>query len=426
MIKFIDLFSGTGGIRLGLQQALSTLNQKSECVFSCEINKKACETYSLNFEKQTPIDITAHNITDENNHIANFQILLAGFPCQAFSYAGKRRGFEDTRGTLFFNVAEIARHYRPKVLFLENVRGLMTHDYGRTFKTITQTLEDIGYTVKWRVINSSEMGVPQNRFRLYGIAVLGDDFSLSIPDLLGSKDTHSLNQQSYVSHKYVREILEDNPDPKFDCSKEFRASLEEYFNGDLSQVDGRRCIDSRNGNSIHSWELNLKGETSKDERDLLNLLVANRRKHYFGTHQDGKALTKEQIRTFFPHKHLDAILVSLLNKGYLRLDPGNRYNLKAGNMSFEVFKFLDHDGISITLTSSDCNRLGIFHKNRLRRLTPRECARIQGYPDSYKLHPDDKAAYRQIGNAVSVPVIRTLFYTFFTENPQILKFVSQD
>lgn len=419
MINFIDLFSGTGGIRLGLEQALNDLNIDSKCVFSAEINKKACETYSLNFEKQTPVDLTKFNLSGEHQ-IPDFQVLLAGFPCQAFSYAGKRRGFEDTRGTLFFNVAEIAKKYRPKLLFLENVRGLTTHDKGRTFETIKNTLNELGYFAKWRVINSSEMGVPQNRFRLYGIAVLGEDFKLSIPDLLGAKDTHSLKDQSFISHKYIRDILEDNPDKKYDCTTIFRKSLEDYFGGDLEKIDGRRCIDSRNGNSIHSWELNLKGKTTKEERELLDLIVANRRKHQFGTHQDGKALSIEQIKTFYQGENLDKMLASLLEKGYLRIDNGNLFNLKAGNMTFEIFKFLDRNGVSITLTSSDCNRLGVFHNNRLRHLTPRECARIQGYPDSYILHPDDKSAYHQMGNAVSVPVIHQLLYTFFSENPKIL------
>ncbi len=420
MINFVDLFSGTGGIRLGLEQALNDLSVKGQCVFSAEINKKACETYSLNFEKQAPIDLTKFDFVNEHK-LPNFQVLLAGFPCQAFSYAGKRRGFEDTRGTLFFNVAEISRHYRPKVLFLENVRGLTTHDGGRTFETIKNTLEDLGYFVKWRIINSSEMGVPQNRFRLYGIAVLGEDFNLSIPDLLGAKDTHSISDNSFISHKYIRDILEDDPDKKYDCSPAFRKALERYFCGNLKKIDGRRCIDSRNGNSIHSWELDLKGRTTKEERELLDLIVANRRKHQFGVHQDGKALSLEQIKSFYRGNDIKEILDSLLKKGYLRLDKGNLFNLKSGNMTFEIFKFLDHDGVSITLTSSDCNRLGIFHNNRLRRLTPRECARIQGYPDSYILHPDDRCAYHQMGNAVSVPVIHKLLYAFFSENPEIFK-----
>lgn len=147
----------------------------------------------------------------------------------------------------------------------------------------------------------------------------------------------------------------------------------------------------------------------------MNLLISNRRKHIFGTHQDGKALTKEQIKTFYPSQTLDPIIQSLLAKGYLSEKEG-RYNPVCGNMSFEVFKFLDPQSISITLTASDAHKLGVFYNGRVRRLTPRECARLQGYPDEYQLHPEDQYAYKQLGNAVSVPVIAQIFSDFLANN----------
>ena len=147
----------------------------------------------------------------------------------------------------------------------------------------------------------------------------------------------------------------------------------------------------------------------------MNLLISNRRKKIFGTHKDGKSLSKEQIETFYKDNNFDDITNSLIQKGYLSLKDG-LYNPVCGNMSFEVFKFLDPDSVSITLTASDSNRLGIYHNNVLRRITPRECARIQGYPDSYKLLNDDNAVYKQMGNGVSVPVIKAVTTDFLLNN----------
>ena len=139
MIKYIDLFAGVGGIRLGVSQALSKNGIGSKCVLSSEINEKACETYQLNFGEHPSGDV---KLIDE---IEPFDLLLGGFPCQPFSYAGKRMGFGDTRGTLFFEIERLLEKYRPKAFLLENVRGLYTHDEGRTFKTIMDKLHGLGY-----------------------------------------------------------------------------------------------------------------------------------------------------------------------------------------------------------------------------------------------------------------------------------------
>ncbi len=148
---------------------------------------------------------------------------------------------------------------------------------------------------------------------------------------------------------------------------------------------------------------------------IVNQLIANRRKKIYGTHQDGKALTLEQIRTFYNHDQLEVIIKSLLQKGYLR-EEDNKYNPVCGNMSFEVFKFLDPDSISITLTSSDAHKLGIVQNNVPRRITPRECARLQGFPDDFILHPNDNFAYKQLGNSVTVKVIEKVIEDFLQNN----------
>jgi DNA (cytosine-5)-methyltransferase 1 len=151
----------------------------------------------------------------------------------------------------------------------------------------------------------------------------------------------------------------------------------------------------------------------------MNALISNRRKKSFGKHQDGKALTIEQIKTFYNRPSLEKTICSLIKKGYLRQVDG-KYNPICGNMSFEVFKFLDPDSISITLTSSDAHKLGIIQNGKPRRITPRECARLQGFPDNFKLHPKDIAAYKQLGNSVTVPVIEMVITDFFAKNKKML------
>jgi DNA (cytosine-5)-methyltransferase 1 len=419
VIKFVDLFAGTGGIRLGFEQATAEIGVKTYCVKSVEIDKRACETYQNNFDENPYGDITQEQV------FPNFDVLLAGFPCQSFSYAGKQLGFADTRGTLFFEVERLLEKYRPNLCLLENVRGLTTHDQGRTFKTIIEKLKHLGYSVSYRLLNASNFGVPQNRVRVYIIAALDGEIALDSLSDVGAADSHQYKNKtvdlfSSCEHQLVVEhILEKSPDIKYDCSEWFTNSLANVLHGNLNNLHGKRLIDSRNGESIHSWELGLKGECSTSEKNFMNELLKNRRRSEFGTHQDGKALTIEQIQTFYKDQNVHVVIESLIKKGYLKNEK-KKFNLVCGNMSFEVFKFLDPKSISITLTASDAQRIGVFHEGRVRRVTPRECARIQGYPDTYRLHPEDRHAYKQLGNAVSVPVVKALFLDYFKNNKTAL------
>ena len=195
--------------------------------------------------------------------------------------------------------------------------------------------------------------------------------------------------------------------------------LHDAVGEDLSLLHGYRLIDYRGGQSLHSWELGMKGKCSDAEIRFMNALIQNRRKPIFGTEHDGKKLTLEQIKSFYKEPDIETVIGSLLKKRYLQVQEG-RYNPVCGNMSFEVFKFLDPDSISITLTSSDANRLGVIQNNRARHITPRECARLQGFPDTFKPHPADSWAYKQFGNSVSVPVIEAVFDNFVKNNRHTL------
>lgn len=415
MIRFADLFSGIGGIRLGAEQAFAELGLDCHCVFSSEIDQKACETYAANFGERPFGDIHTLGIA------CPIDLLLAGFPCQPFSYAGRHKGFGDTRGTLFFEVERILAERHPRTFLLENVRGLMSHDRGRTLATILSRLTALGYGTRVFLLNSSDFGVPQNRVRLYIVGLLGAEPAMSLKSHPGARDSHNYKAMTAqcslferTQRRVVRDILEPAVEESYYCSESFASMLRAFSGPDLSRLHGYRLIDYRGGKSLHSWELGVKGKCGPEEIRFMNLLIRNRRRHTFGTHRDGKELTREQISTFY-EGNFEKVAGSLVQKGYLREIRG-RYNPTCGNMSFEVFKFLDPDSISITLTSADSDRLGVIMDNRPRRITPRECARLQGFPDSFTPHPDERAAYRQFGNSVSVPVIAAVIKDLFTHN----------
>ena len=192
--RAIDLFAGIGGIRLGFANAFK---ENIEFVFSSEIDKYAQQTYKANFDGDVAGDITKIDEKDIPSH----DILLAGFPCQAFSIAGKRLGFEDTRGTLFFEVARIIKYHKPKILFLENVKGFVNHDNGNTFRVVKETLEEMGYKVFTKVLNAKNFGVPQNRERIYIVAFL-DDIEFEFPEALCTEVSIKSKLQKDVLEKY--------------------------------------------------------------------------------------------------------------------------------------------------------------------------------------------------------------------------------
>jgi DNA (cytosine-5)-methyltransferase 1 len=406
-IHFIDLFSGIGGMRLGLESAARSLNLKTECLLSSEINPDAQLVYQKNFN-HTPLgDIRLINQLPEHD------ILLAGFPCQSFSGAGKKAGFGDTRGTLFFEIMRLIDTAQPQAFIFENVRGLVNHDSGRTLQTIKHEITSRGYSFDYFLLNSSNFSLPQNRVRVYLVGILNASPQFALVSDLGPKDSHSFSHQQLSlffplsKPVTVADILEDNPDPKYDCSPEFIKALKQIVNNDLNRLHGMRLIDYRGGNSIHSWELGLRGQCSLDEIELMNRFILKRRNKVFGHNQDGKLLTKEQIATFFAHPNLDRILDLLVAKKYLQRN-NDLYKPVSGNFSFEVYKFLDPQKISVTLVASDANKLGVYHNHRVRRITPREAARLQGFSDSFVLHFNDDKAYYQLGNSVSINVVKAV------------------
>jgi len=406
-VRFVDLFSGIGGIRLGFEQAANSLNIKTECVLSSEISIDAQLVYEQNFNHKSLGDVRLIEKLPEH------EILLAGFPCQSFSHAGKKEGFGDTRGTLFFEITRLLDTYRPQAFIFENVRGIYSHDEGRTLATIKHEIQKRGYSFDAFLLNSANFGLPQNRVRIYLVGIFNANPIFDLISDVGPKDSHTYNPQQLSLFNQpkppvtVADILEDNPSSKYDCSPEFINALKRIFNNDLNRLHGVRLIDYRGGNSIHSWELGLRGECTLEEIELMNRFILKRRNKQFGYQQDGKLLTQQQIATFCNYPNLGEILNSLVAKKYLKLING-KYKPLSGNFSFEVYKFVDPNKISVTVVASDANRLGVYHNQRVRRLTPREAARLQGFPDSFMLHPNDDKAYHQLGNSVSINVVKVV------------------
>ncbi len=406
-IRFVDLFAGIGGIRLGFEKAAEKLSLKTHCVLSCEIKADSCWVYQQNFGESPQGDI---RILEK---LPPHDVLLAGFPCQSFSAAGKKAGFGDTRGTLFFEITRLIDTYQPQAFLFENVRGLLTNDGGNTLKTIQHELEARGYSFDVFVLNSANFDLPQNRLRVYLVGLFNAVPNYRLVSDPGPKDSHSYNSQEFylgnpdAKSVTVGDILENNPPLDYDCSREFVRALEKRLDGDLNRLHGMRLIDYRGGNSIHSWELGLRGECSADEIELMNRFILKRRNSQFGKEQDGKLLSQEQIATFFESPELEEILGSLVGKNYLKRVEG-KYKPVSGNFSFEVYKFLDPEKIAVTLVASDANRLGVYHQGRVRRITPREAARLQGFPDEFILHPKGDRAYYQLGNSVSINVVEAV------------------
>lgn len=425
-IKFIDLFAGLGGIRLGFEQACHKLGYNSKCILTSEIKPFAIKTLKHNFSHDTFMgDI--FNI--KNEEIPDFDFLLAGFPCQPFSAGGKRQGFADTRGTLFFELERILRYKNPKGFILENVEGLVKHDLknksdsiGNTLKTILYTLEnDLGYKVSWKVLDSIDFGVPQSRKRIF---------------IVGLKDSNVDLSTYNKKNTFLKSIFEKD----LEClNTPFTKKLLSKYS--LSELYGKSIKDKRGGaNNIHSWDLGIKGSCSEEQIELLNKLFKARRNKKWAIEigidwMDGMPLTCTQIKTFYNPNNLfgkcdlEEMLQDLVSKGYLRFEHPKKlvkentengiksyreyditkpkgYNIVTGKLSFDINKILDPENIAPTIVATDVCKIAVPDGNGLRKLSIREGLRLFGYPESYEIPLDINKGFDLLGNTVVVPVVK--------------------
>lgn len=407
-VTYIDLFCGLGGIRIGFEQALKELGLKGKCVFSSDIKPSAIMAYQNYFGENAKSDITKVNPAS----IPNFDFLLGGFPCQAFSQAGLGLGFQDTRGTLFFDIAKILMEKKPLGFVLENVEGLVNHDHGKTFKIIVNALSELGYDVQTKVLNGKDFGLPQSRNRIY---------------FIGYKNGKVLPLEHFprVEGKCLGDIIDYSVPP---IDTEFTRKLLSHYK--VEEIYGKAIKDKRGGeNNIHSWDIGLKGEISEKQKELLNLLLKQRRNKKWAEiigikWMDGMPLTKDMIYSFFPCDDLQELLDDLTEKGYLEYEYpkqliNNRripdtslekgYNIVTGKLSFEFSKILSPYEVTPTIVATDVSKLAVPVNGGIRTLTVDEGLKLFGFPKDYKLNFLKKSeAFDLLGNTVCVPVIKAV------------------
>lgn len=420
-VNFIDLFAGIGGMRQGLENACQRQGIAAKCVFTSEIKPHAIATYQENFPEY---DIRGDISQIPTSEIPEFDILLAGFPCQPFSTAGTRQGFLDTRGTLFFEIERILKAKQPFGFLLENVEGLVKHDQGKTLATIINKLEQLDYQVTWKVLNAKDFGVPQDRKRIY---------------IVGNKK-YPISLECFEQKTVVLEdILEQGkPTLKTELAEKILA------NYPIAQLYGKAIKDKRGGkDNIHSWDIELKGAVSKPQKELLNQLLKERRRKIWAKNKgikwmDGMPLTIEEISTFLnptnllEFNNIREMLDDLVDKGYLKFehpkdlvetinsrgkvvkkrqfreDLPQGYNIIVGKLSFDISKILEPKGIAPTLVATDMNKLAVVDGNGIRKLTIREGLRLFGFPEEYQINLPENKAFDLLGNTVVVSVIEEI------------------
>lgn len=444
--KFIDLFSGIGGFHTAFKEI------GGECVFASEIDKFAKQAYTTLHGLEPHGDITKIDAKDIPDH----DVIAAGFPCQSFSVAGKRGGFEDARGTLFFEVARIASEKQPKVLLLENVKGLVGHDKGKTLDTIVKTLNEIGYRVDFEVLNSKYFGVPQNRERILIVAIREDlvanepwniEGNTVIPKgkrrISGYEDVKTFNfdwPTNDTVQLRLKDVLESEVDEKFYLSEEKTSQLVlQMSDKSLSQTDdfmvddqGRttkelnplemsptlrseshgnepRIVKPKRNSGVEVGlpirEATKKGYAVAGEGDAVNIMFPTSETRRGRVGKDGQAQTLEASGV-----NQGVVLPAIgASRGRNIDNPSDR---TPGN-DVEQRLEINSGGTSNTLTSVQKDNYVVEPPLRIRKLTPLECWRLQGFTDEQHNAVEasgisNSQRYKQAGNAVTVNVIEAI------------------
>ena len=375
-MKFLDLFAGIGGFRLGMESA------GHECIGFCEIDKFARESYKAIHNTKGEIelhDITA--VSDESiRGIGRVDIICGGFPCQAFSIAGARRGFEDTRGTLFFEIARFASILKPEYLFLENVKGILNHDKGNTFEVILSTLDELGYNVEWQVFNSKNFGVPQNRERVFIIGHLRRGSGRKVFPLSGDGAAIACEQ------------------PKINKVGNIRKKGKSQ-SGDVVSVD--------------SLAPTLCSTTT--QKDPLKIAIPVLTPDRSEKRQNGRRFKTdgEPMFTLTAQDRHGILVKEATSKGYAEAEVGDSVNLSHPNSKTRRGRVGKQ--IANTLLTGESQGV-VEHDFRIRKLTPRECWRLQGFPDwafdkAQEVNSNSQL-YKQAGNSVTVNVIAAIAKEF--------------
>lgn len=411
-MKFIDLFAGIGGFRLGMESA------GHECVAFCEIDKFARASYKAihNTEGEIELhDITA--VTDEEiRNIGHVDVICGGFPCQAFSIAGARRGFEDTRGTLFFEIARFASILKPKYLFLENVKGLINHDKGDTFEVILSALDELGYDVEWQVLNSKDFGIPQNRERVFIIGHLRGERGRKVFPIGGEDEKSSAKRLGINilgntknpngTAQGTRDIVHD---PKGIVGTLTATDYKGPKQVAIPVLTPDRANKRQNGRRFKTDGEPMFTLTGQDRHGIV--VVGN----LAGSHeQNGRIYDVDGIsptlNTMQGGDRQPKIRVREATKqGYAEASVGDSVNLAHPNSKTRRGRV----GKQIANTLLTGESQGVVEPSfRIRKLTPRECWRLQGFPDwafdkAQEVNSNSQL-YKQAGNSVTVNVIKEI------------------
>jgi DNA (cytosine-5)-methyltransferase 1 len=376
---------------------------------SADIKDDAIKIYNLNFkENNNKKDIYSLKPIE----IPKFDLLCAGFPCQPFSSAGNKNGFNDKRGGLIFKIVDICKHHKPKTIILENVYNLITLEKGKCIKKIDELFSELGYFVSYKKFNSMNFGLAQSRERVYIVCSL--------------KKKVSFDNITCKKNKKLKQIIDYN-DKRTDIEETFAKKLINLHNN--KPIYGCKIGDKRGGSkNIHSWNLEYNGKISDEEIKLMNLIMLERRKKHWAKKKniiwmDGMPLTKDEINTFYKNKNLSNMLNNLVNKKYLKLEKckdliNNKrvykedseigYNICKGKLSFPISKILDPGDVSPTLTATDSNKLVVIIDNKyIRKLNNSELKKLCGFPNSFKITKDVNP-YDLFGNMATPPVIISL------------------
>ena len=401
-MRYIDLFSGMGGMRVAIENIAKKEGFHVECVGSYEIKKSAIKQINYLFPNSFIDNVLNYDFSQRKR----IDLLLAGFPCQPFSKAGMGKGFNDERGNFIFNIFEILKYEKPRFFILENVDNIMTHDSGKTFDLIINELKKIGYNIDYRILNTKDFNIPQNRKRLF---IVGDYLK-----------EIKIGENKSQTKNFI-EIMEKNVDTSY-YDKDFtKIIISKYQN--IEYLSGKYLTDKRGGKkNIHSWDLNLFGKVMDEEKIVLNHILYERRKKEYSNElniewRDGMPMTVEQINKKLNLNNINYLISKLEEKKYLKKklikDNIYGYSIISGRLGFPFSCFINPNSVSNTLTAMETNKFGVIdsQNNVIRRITKREGLRLFGYPESYTFSNEltIKDCYDLLGNTLGVPIIEHIF-----------------
>ena len=362
-IRLATMFSGIGAIEF----ALKRLNIDTKIIFASDNDKFVKESYFANYpieEKNWYEDV--HNIKGKK-YLGKIDLLVGGSPCQSFSMVGKRKGLEDTRGTLFYEFARVVQECQPKVFIYENVKGLINHDKGNTFETIKATFDELGYKYFYKVLNAKDYGIPQHRERIFVVGFKNKNVTFEFPEQIDLQATMQDFLEDYIDSKYYLK----EKGVKFVTSSKNRKKRYTQINGDIALC--------QKANQQFNWhgDFVFENQEYKEFHEFIFNVEEVEEKYYLS----------EKIKKY------------VLAGGTKNFKTSKETDLRVARPLLQSMHKMHRAGVDNYVT---------HHKGRIRKLTPKECLRLMGFGDDFKQVVSDTQMYRQAGNSIVVDVLIAL------------------